>query len=248
MIVLAFDTATAATAVAVSAADGAVAQARHDPGPCERPGHATHLLELVQAALDQATLTLADVERVAVGTGPGSFTGLRIGVATARALAQAGGTEIVGVSTLRTLAEGAAPRADARTAVLAVLDARRGEAFAAAWRAGRQLLAPAALAPDALAQAARALEPPALAVGEGALRFRDRIEPAGIAVPPEGDPVHRLSAGPMCRLAAAAPPGQLEAVLPEYLRLPDAEISRRQRESPWPPPPKSRPTRSRSGA
>jgi tRNA threonylcarbamoyladenosine biosynthesis protein TsaB len=66
-----------------------------------------------------------------------------------------------------------------------------------------------------------------MAVGEGAVRFRAEIEPAGTTVPPDDDPLHRVSARPMCRLAAAAKPGRIEAVLPEYLRLPDAETARR---------------------
>lgn len=235
MIVLGFDTATSATAVAVQREGEAVAQARHDPGPGERPGHATRLLELVQAALAEAGVGLEDVSRIGVGVGPGSFTGLRIGVATARALAQAADRPLVGVSTLRALAEAAASGAEGRP-VLAVLDARRGEAFAAAWLGERPLLEPAALAPDALARAAAELGPDGLAVGEGAVRFRAQIEPAGTAVPPDEDPLHRVSAVAICGLAVGADPGEREAVLPHYLRLPDAEISRRQPDSPWQPP------------
>lgn len=228
MSLLAFDTATAATAVAVERRDGAVFEARHDPAPGERPGHATRLLGLVEEALAAAGVELSQVRRVAVGTGPGSYTGLRIGVATARGLAQAHGAQLVGVSSLRTLAEGAA-RSAGRAACLAVLDARRGEAFAAAWRDGEELLAPAAVSPSELQRAAGKLPRPVLAVGEGALRFRQDIEPAGATIPPDDDPIHRLSAAPMCRLAGAAEPAAREAVLPAYLRLPDAEIARRRR-------------------
>lgn len=220
------DTATAATAVALDRGDGAVFEARHDPGAGERPGHAGRLLGLIEEALAAAGVGLEDVGRLAVGTGPGSYTGLRIGVATARALAQAQGARLVGVSTLRTLAEGALERAGV-AARLAAVDARRGEAFAAAWRDGEELLAPGALSPAALARAAAGLPRPLLAIGEGTLRFRQEIEPAGAAIPPDDDPIHRVSAAPMCRLARATEPGALEAVLPEYLRLPDAEIARR---------------------
>ncbi|HKG17272.1 MAG TPA: tRNA (adenosine(37)-N6)-threonylcarbamoyltransferase complex dimerization subunit type 1 TsaB [Solirubrobacteraceae bacterium] len=226
MTILAMDTATAATAVALDRGDCAVFEARHDPAAGERPGHASRLLGLIEETLAAAGVALDDVGRLAVGTGPGSYTGLRIGVATARALAQAHGAQLVGVSTLRALAEGAAER-EGRGARLAVLDARRGEAFAAAWRDGEELLAPAALAPAALARAAAGLPRPVLAIGEGTLRFRHEIEPAGAAIPPDDDPIHRVSAAPMCRLARAAEPGAREAVLPEYLRLPDAEIARR---------------------
>lgn len=226
MKVLALDTATSATAVAVQRGDGSVVEARHDPGPGERPGHAGRLLALIDQALAEAEDSLDAIDRLAVGTGPGSFTGLRIGIATARGLAQAQGIELVGVSTLLALAEAAAERADEAT-VLAMIDARRGEAFAAAWSGGRDVLAPAALGPDALRGAVSELPTPILAVGEGAIRFRLEIEPAGAAVPPDDDLLHRVSARPMCRLAAAAKPDRIEAVLPEYLRLPDAETARR---------------------
>ena len=226
MRVLAFDTATAATAVAVGLDDGSVVEARHDPDPGERPGHSDRLLRLVEQVLQQAGGSLERLDRLAVGTGPGSFTGLRIGVATGRALAQANGLPLVGISTLRALAEAAAESAGGRT-ILALIDARRGEAFAAAWRGDRKLLAPAALGPDGLRRAAAELPAPVLAVGDGAIRFRAEIEPAGTAVPPDDDPLHRVSARPMCRLAVAVRPGRNEAVLPEYLRPPDAETSHR---------------------
>jgi tRNA threonylcarbamoyladenosine biosynthesis protein TsaB len=127
----------------------------------------------------------------------------------------------VGVSTLRALALGAeAP------SVAAVIDARRGEAFAAAWRDGEELLAPAALAPEALAEALAAIEPRPLAVGDGALRFRAILESAGAGIPPDGDPLHRVSARQVCRLGAEARTAERDAVLPHYLRLPDAETRR----------------------
>jgi tRNA threonylcarbamoyladenosine biosynthesis protein TsaB len=127
---LAFDTATPATTVALSGVGDVVFTARHDPRPGERPGHATHLLPLIARVLDRAGLGWDGVERIAVGVGPGTFTGLRIGIATARALARARHLPLVAVSTLQSLAL-ASPRSDAvpagLDAVLAVLDARRGE-------------------------------------------------------------------------------------------------------------------------
>src|SRR5687768_11489597 len=93
---LAFDTATPATAVGLLAGPQRL-EARHDPSPGERPGHAAELLALARQLLDAAGLAFGDVDRIAVGTGPGTFTGLRIGVATARALAQATGAQLVGV-------------------------------------------------------------------------------------------------------------------------------------------------------
>jgi tRNA threonylcarbamoyladenosine biosynthesis protein TsaB len=223
VVILAFDTATPATTVALGRGDD-VHEARHDPGPGERPGHQTMLLALAEQVLSEAGLGWGDVERLAVGVGPGSFTGLRIGVATARALAQASGLELVGVSTLEALARGAGDGAASEPRpVLAVLDARRGEAFAAAWLGAERLLAPAALAPDALAAAVAALPAPPLAAGDGAVRFRERLEAIGADVPPDDAAVHRVSAREHLRLAVGAPAGGLDQTLPEYLRVPDAQ-------------------------
>ncbi len=217
MNVLGLDTATAATVAGVLRGDE-VFEARHDPAPDARPGHATELLGLVDAVLERSGLDRRELDRVAVGTGPGSFTGLRIGLATARGLAQGLGVALVGVSTLRTLAAGAqAPT------VAAVIDARRGEVFAAAWRDGAEILPVGALAPETLATALADRCPGALTVGDGALRFRAILEPAGAAIPPDGDPVHRVSARHVCRLGAEAEPAERDAVLPEYVRALDAK-------------------------
>ncbi|MDX6667189.1 MAG: tRNA threonylcarbamoyladenosine biosynthesis protein TsaB [Solirubrobacteraceae bacterium] len=224
MIVLALDTATPATVVGLLRNDGEVFEARHDPAEAERPGHATQLLGLVEMVLESGGCTLNDVELIAAGTGPGSFTGLRIGIATARALAQAQKVPLAGIGTLRALAVGAGEGPE--RLVVAVLDARRGEAFAAAYAGDRELVAPSALAPDALAAAVRRLGTaagaPPLAVGDGALRFREHLEAAGAAIPADASPLHRVSARQLCRLAAEAEVTDRDAVLPEYVRPPDA--------------------------
>ncbi|MFI5010023.1 MAG: tRNA (adenosine(37)-N6)-threonylcarbamoyltransferase complex dimerization subunit type 1 TsaB [Solirubrobacterales bacterium] len=251
MIVLGFDTATPATAVGLLLADGATLQARDDPRPGERPGHATRLLPLADALLAQASLDWGALERIAVGVGPGTFTGLRIGVATARGLAQSLGVELVGVSTLRALAEGvwagaskegvdaSVGEADAATrnwadaasgwdTVVAAIDARRGEVFAGAYAPGREVVAPRALVPDALASM---LKGSALAVGDGAVRFRSHLEELGVAVPENSSPLHRVSGACICELACSgegaldASPASFAAVVPDYLRRPDAEIA-----------------------
>ena len=218
MILLGLDTATTATVVGVLDRAGAVTEVRDDPAPGVRPAHANRLLAAAHEALESAGLGWEDVERIAVGVGPGSFTGLRIGIATARALAQGRGLPLVGVSSLEALARGAG----AAEIVLAVLDARRGEAFAAAWRGEALVLAPAALSPDALAERVRALDGAPLAVGDGAVRFRGPLEAAGALVPPDQDSVHRLRAEHVCRLGAAGKPTDRDALLPDYLREPDA--------------------------
>jgi tRNA threonylcarbamoyladenosine biosynthesis protein TsaB len=222
VIVLGLDTATPRTAVALQLSDEALpAEAAHDPEPGERPGHATSLLALASELLQSAGLTFPDVDLIAVGTGPGTFTGLRIGVATARALAQATGARLAGVSSLRALAEPVeAP------AVLAVFDARRGEAFAAGFEGGTEVLAPAALTPGGLAS----LQPPQgagawLAVGDGAVRFRDALERTGTTVLPDIDPAHRITAAAVCRLARAAGPAARNEIVPMYVRPPDVDVA-----------------------
>ena len=216
-MILGLDTATPATAVAVLPDDGEPVELRHEPAPGERPGHASQLLPLAQRALDALGATFADVTRIGVGVGPGTFTGLRIGVATARALAQSTGAELAAVSTLEALAEAAH---DDR-AVLAVLDARRGEAFAAGYRDATRLSGPIAVAPEGLAALADPAHGPWLAVGDGAIRFRDRLVPVA-DVPGDDSTLHRVSALAVCRLARAAPTVDRDALLPEYVRPPDA--------------------------
>jgi tRNA threonylcarbamoyladenosine biosynthesis protein TsaB len=202
---------------------------RHDPVLEERPAHATALLELVDEALAGAGLELAEVHRLGVGIGPGSFTGLRIGLATARGLAQALGRPLAPVSSLHVLAAGASAEAGPARAVLAVIDAGRGEGFALAVAGDRRLGEPAALGPEALAQAvARLAADPGqpagtpLAVGGGAVRFQAQLRAAGAAVPADESPLHRLDGRQLCRLAAAADTADRDAVLPHYARAPDA--------------------------
>lgn len=231
MIVLGLDTATPATAVALLD-DQRLARGierRHEPLPGERPGHAAQLLALAAELLGEAGLGFADVDRIAVGLGPGTFTGLRIGVATARALAQGSEAELVGISTLRALAVAAEATAPPGSGVLAVIDARRGEAFAAGWRDGGPVLEQAALAPAVLARRLAEEGETWLAVGDGALRFRADLESAGCRIPPDDSPQHAVSALAICGLALRAPGGSArDLVVPDYLRLPDAVLARHQ--------------------
>ncbi len=220
--VLGLDTATPATAAGVLLADGTVVEAREDPVPGERPAHQPRLLALAAEVLAEGGVGWDGLERIAVGVGPGGFTGLRIGVATARALAQATGAPLVPVSSLQALAAGLpgdGPR-------VAVIDARRGEVFAAAYdAAGGELVAPAAIPPAALAGHLGELASGLPAVGDGAVRFRAELEVAGLAVPADDDPAHRIRAAHVCRLGAAGRPADRDTVAPDYLREPDARPS-----------------------
>jgi tRNA threonylcarbamoyladenosine biosynthesis protein TsaB len=236
--VLAFDTATAATSVALrdqpdgrTGAGGVDLEARDDPPASQRPRHASRLLPLVSALIEQGGGWPA-VDRIAVGIGPGTFTGLRIGIATAHGLARSRGIELVGVSTLRSLALAASTSNGWRGGVLALIDARRGELFAAAWAAGADpssqppVLPRRALAPERVCELIGELGAEPLAVGDGALLFGSQLERAGATLAPAESPLHRVDARIHCTLGAGAMTGPLEAVQPDYLRLPDAELAR----------------------
>jgi tRNA threonylcarbamoyladenosine biosynthesis protein TsaB len=234
--VLSFDTATRATTVALlDSVGGDPIAARDDPEPGERPRHTTLLMALIADVLDRAGYGWDDLDRIAVGVGPGTFTGLRIGVATARALARAREIDLVGVSTLRALALGAAAEARERScdAVLAVLDARRGEVFAAAWTpdgagarsAEERLLEPCAVSPQELAKRAASIGSTRLAIGDGALAFRGVLERSGTAIADDRSRLHRVDAIFTAQLALDLDPVGVGEVRPEYLRVPDAELS-----------------------
>jgi len=222
VIVAALDTASPATVTGVMRADGRTFEARDDPPPGSRGEHAARVLPLLERALADAGTSWDAVDRIAVGIGPGGFTGLRIGIATARALAQARGLPLVPVSSLATLAAGAGD-----CAVAAVIDARRGEVFAAAWDGATALVEPGAYPPEALAERLLALDVPVRAVGDGAVRFREELEGAGVAVPVDGSAVHRIAAAPLCRLGAAGEPAERDRLLPDYRREPDAKPPQR---------------------
>jgi tRNA threonylcarbamoyladenosine biosynthesis protein TsaB len=234
--ILAFDTATPATTVALAGVGDVIYTARDDPQPGARPGHATRLLPLTTMVLERAGIGWGEVDRIGVGVGPGTFTGLRIGIATARALARARDIPLVGVSTLQSLALGGPPAASTLVgydAVLAVLDARRGEVFAASWRMSEveqfetALLLPHVLAPEALADLVAPLGPTTLAIGDGAVAFREALERSGAFIPDDDSQLHRVTATNHCRLALSLQASVPDDVRPDYLRAPDAELARR---------------------
>jgi tRNA threonylcarbamoyladenosine biosynthesis protein TsaB len=198
--VLAFDTATADTVVGLIGA-GDTVELRHEPAEGERPGHAEQLLALCRRALERAGIEWHQLDRIGVGVGPGTFTGLRIGVATGRALAQSAGAEVAPVSTLRALAanlDGAFP----------VIDARRGEAFVLV---GGE---PRAVTPEELG----ALAGDRVAIGDGALLYRDHL--ARVA---DDAALHHVRGAALCALAGAAVPIGRDELLPDYVREPDAK-------------------------
>ena len=197
MLTLAFDT---ATSVATSALvrDGEVVG--------ERGSRAVRVLADAEELLERVGAEPRDLSRLVVGTGPGSFTGVRIGLASARALAFALELQLAGVSTLDALAAGA-------PGAVPVVDAGRREIFT--------LLegAPVVTAPAELR-----LEPGTTCVGDGAVRYREVLESLGAEIPPRESELHVPRARFHAELASEfSDPGTVE---PIYLRLPDAEQRR----------------------
>jgi tRNA threonylcarbamoyladenosine biosynthesis protein TsaB len=200
VLTLAFDT---ATNVATSALleDGDLLG--------ERTGTPKRLLEDVDDLLTSADAEPAELERIVVGTGPGSFTSLRIGLAASRTLAFALDAQVAGVSTLEALAAGA-------PAALPVIDARRSEVFTLI--DGQ----PVATAP---AELGSSLLQGRTCVGDGAIRYRDVLEAAGAEIPPDDSELHVPRASVHARLARNFGPAEL--VEPIYVRVPDADRTRR---------------------
>lgn len=244
MALLAFDTATAGCAVCVLLADGRAYEERPAPERLlTQPAHTRELLPAVARVLGEAEIGFGDLTAVAVGVGPGAFTGLRIGVATARAIASALELPLTPVSSLAALAhsavEGLPAGGDERgvpSAVLAVNDARRQEYFCAAYApdgtaSSADSVCAAAAVIDLAGRLAADAGPdsaPVWAVGDGAATLREQLTAAGAVVPPEGDPRHVISALSVGRLAAAGTPVAVGSVQPNYIREPDAKESSRE--------------------
>jgi tRNA threonylcarbamoyladenosine biosynthesis protein TsaB len=222
MSVVGFDTATADTAVCASRVGEVRFEELLGVGPDGNPRHSTSLLAEVERAV-AAVGGWDGVGRIAVGLGPGSFVGIRIGLATARGLAASTGLPVTGVCTLDALGRGIG-EAEPERCRLAVLDARRGEAFVALYSpAGERLWEPFVATPSELADRAAGLPEPPLAAGSGAVRFRQELVSRGADVPDDADPVHRIAARHVCALAETGTNGDGGRLDPIYLRPPDAQ-------------------------
>jgi tRNA threonylcarbamoyladenosine biosynthesis protein TsaB len=203
------------------------------------PRHSTALLAEVECAVAVCG-GWEEVGGLAVGRGPGSFVGIRIGLATGRGLAASTGVPVVGVCTLDALGRAISalpgsgvplpPMTEKKpTRSLAVLDARRGEVFAALYDAdGERLWEPLVLAPEELCERVGELPMPPRAAGSGAVRFRKELASRGIEIPEDADPVHHVAARQVCALAAN---GVDEPLEPIYLRPPDAQRWRERHDS-----------------
>jgi tRNA threonylcarbamoyladenosine biosynthesis protein TsaB len=217
MRILGFDTSTAASSAAVLQDDEVIESLPAPERLAQRPAHASELLPAINDVMERADVGFGDLSTIAVGVGPGTFTGLRIGVATARALAKANDLPLRAVSSLAALAAGITGPSR-----LALIDAKRGEVYAALFEGDEERWPPAALGIDALIARVQDAGTNPLAAGDGSLRFRDQLEAAGVAVAPAESPLHVVSAGHLCRCAIGAPDVEPEQVVPNYLREPDA--------------------------
>jgi tRNA threonylcarbamoyladenosine biosynthesis protein TsaB len=229
MTIVGFDTSLPVTAACVLRSDGR-AFATPPPSPerlLGRPEHSAELLPVLAELLDEAGVDWREVRALAVGVGPGTFTGLRIGVATARGLAAGLGIGISPVSSLAALAAGLAAPAEGRP-LLPLIDARRRQVFASLYSApGTEPdWGPLALDPADLLARIADLDPAPLAAGDWALESRSDLEAAGAIVPPADSGLHAVNALHVCRLAESIEPVSPERVRPIYVRLPDAEINR----------------------
>jgi tRNA threonylcarbamoyladenosine biosynthesis protein TsaB len=226
MNILGFDTSTAATSVCLLRADGQAFE--HEP-PVERlfqpPGHARELMPGIERVMREAGVGFADLDALAVGIGPGGFTGLRIGLATAHGIAQSAGIPLHPVLSLAALDAGireaaAVPRGEGVTPrhtgdTLPLIDAKRSEVYGLD-RGGEPFVGPIDYAIEKAA-------PGALAAGDGSIRFREALERAGIRVAPGDSGMHVVKSLYVCRLGATVQPAPPESVVPCYLRAPDAK-------------------------
>lgn len=229
-MILAIDTATAAVGVALASPGGSVVAATE---LVLAKRHVESLVPTVEFVCAQAGVALSELTLVAVDTGPGLFTGLRVGVAAAKSFAQALGVPVVGVGSLEALAAGLAPWSGR---VAALVDARRGEVYGAVfdvwadeadgsgtWARPTLLVEPWVAPPADVAAVLADCDPrPALAVGDALARYGDAF-----GALPDAGPTHRYpTAASVARLAAGRADRAVEpaALGLAYLRPPDAQI------------------------
>jgi tRNA threonylcarbamoyladenosine biosynthesis protein TsaB len=225
VLIVAFDASTSVVSVAVARAE----EAEEPRGTGRREvlaevsssvrGASEALLPSVEAALGLSGEDLSAVGRVLVGVGPGTFTGIRIAAATARALSLGTGAPLSKGSTLEALS---APALHVADDVLAVLDARRGQVFARRCAKDGPSGSIVCARPEELAKEFSGGAP--LLVGDGAVRYREALSGLG-RIPPDGSPLHRVSAAGLV-MAADLSVVDAEAVVPIYVREPDAEVRR----------------------
>jgi len=235
MLVLGISTATAQVGCAIGGHEGIIASFQSSKGR----RHAETLAPAIEFLTGQAKVPLREISAIAVDVGPGLFTGLRVGVATAKALASTLRIPMVGVTSLDLLAF---PVRWSDRRIVSVVDARRGEVFFSFYRqvpGGVQRLSPHRVgSPDELCSEIQAVGGEVLAVGDGAIRYRAALEEltrveigdGALAFPSPGSLVELAHAKALRE--EFVQPSELE---PVYLRKADAEINWQVRERPGEP-------------
>lgn len=224
MNVLAVDTATPVCSVALIRGPQILAEFSLGTGKT----HATHIMGMISSILERCEMTLDQIEGFAVGQGPGSFTGLRIGVSTIKGLAAGSGKPLVGISTLEALAwQG---RREGYT-ICPMIDARRGEIYTARFTVGADGLVPCF--PESVMPPEKALDDvasPCIIIGSGAVLYRDdfrRLPGKNVESAPSGQ--HSVRASTIARLSLDRfqdlPADSVSRVAPKYIRKSDAEYS-----------------------
>jgi tRNA threonylcarbamoyladenosine biosynthesis protein TsaB len=232
VLILGVETATERVSVALGGHDGVLGLVEIERGR----RHAESLVPAIDFLCSQADVTLDEVGTVAVDVGPGLFTGMRVGIATAKAIALAQRVPMVGISSLDLLAFGVHW---SERVVAAVIDARKGEVFYSFYKqvpgGTQQLLEPRCGSVDDLVADILARGQEVLCVGDGALRYEEQIRSAGHVEMAE-QWLSRPSAGPLVQLAHARAIREETVdpieIQPLYLRLPDAQINWVTRSSP----------------
>ena len=226
MLILAFESSARPASVALLR-DGCLLS---QYSQCSALTHSRTLLPMAEDMLKNAELTIGDVDLFAVAHGPGSFTGVRIGVSTVKGLAWAANKPCVGVSTLEAMAwHGLA----AGGVVCPVMDARRSQVYNALFeiRDGRpvRLCEDRPIALEELAPQLKELDRPAFLVGDGAAITAKYLESAGIPFRTAPENLVWQSAWGVAMAAADKTPGTADSLLPVYLRLSQAERERQER-------------------
>jgi len=215
VLILVLDASTSVTTVALARAEEDGREVLAEVSVAAR-GASGALLPAAHAALGLAGEDLGSVERVLAGVGPGTFTGIRIAAATARALSAGTGAALAKNSTLAALA---APALSCSEDVLAVLDARRGQVFAQRFAEGGPTTGISCVKPEEIFA-----EAGPLVVGDGAVRYRESLAVLG-RIPPDASPLHRVTAAGHV-VSGDLTPVEAEDLVPIYVREPDAEVRR----------------------
>jgi tRNA threonylcarbamoyladenosine biosynthesis protein TsaB len=224
MRILAMDTATKSCSVAVAENETILRQITN----VSEQTHSKHLLEMVHAVTEESGLTLSDLHGFAITRGPGSFTGLRIGISSIKGLALAVSRPVVGISSLQALAQQIGTTSHL---ICPLIDARKGEVYTSIYRCGKEALMPVleerAMAPY---EAVRNINSPCIFVGSGAVLYRDLIKDMlGDLARFASEDRHIIQASTVAYLGLKrfqnGDAGEVADLVPYYIRKSDAELN-----------------------